>query len=319
MSNSKNLTNFTPIDKPTTPLAATMTGVRLPQHIHDKVASGFASGYEKSAWLREVIEAAAIARWPELMVIAVTTQPDPEVAASKFSLTISNMPARDKRGWVRLQETFLKPDKQSSHGSSAQQLTFYLEDGIYEVQDANFGGRKTNHYWLKVANGEGIEIEMPKPDLGIELPQLQGSVPQVSWAEKIRAKAIKDCLPNIPESHRQLAQVCLESFDNNASGWWIDNLKFGFLDSKLLTWVKSQLKEKMIEEYPNKKWENHEPNEYSHEVSGGRYIFSLSKFGEVWKGKGDSLRNVTIFCKNPESHAWEVWHYEQKSTDFGWH
>ena len=65
---------FQAIDKPATPLAATMTAVRLPQHIHDLIASKFESGYEKSAWLREVIEAAAIARWQPKSIVQIPQQ-----------------------------------------------------------------------------------------------------------------------------------------------------------------------------------------------------------------------------------------------------
>lgn len=70
---------FQPIDKPATPLAATMTAVRLPQHIHDLIASKFESGYEKSAWLRQVIESAAIARWQPESVVQI-----PQIPQQKF-------------------------------------------------------------------------------------------------------------------------------------------------------------------------------------------------------------------------------------------
>jgi len=65
---------FQPIDEPATPLAATMTAVRLPQHIHDLITSKFESGYEKSAWLRKVIEAAAIAQWQPESVVQMPEQ-----------------------------------------------------------------------------------------------------------------------------------------------------------------------------------------------------------------------------------------------------
>lgn len=305
MSNAKNLTNFAPIDKPATPLAATMTAVRLPQHIHDKVANGFSSGYEKSAWLREVIEAAAIARWPELELVKT---PVPAQEPTKFLLTISNMPARGKKGWVKKGETFLRADSQNAYGASAQKLTFELEDGIYEVQDANFGSSRTNHYWLKVANGEGLEIEEPKPDLGIKLPRLDGSEKQVAWAEKIREKVIGDCLKNIPESIINLAEICFENTEEKAA-WWIENSKSGKLDSKLLNWLKLQISQKTSEEYPKKDWEEYE-EEYAHEGYGGDWVWKLEKFGQVFQGKGNGLSDDPIFCKNPESQEWEVWHYQ---------
>jgi hypothetical protein len=307
MSNAKNLTNFTSIDKPATPLAATMTGVRLPQHIHDKVANGFASGEEKSAWLREVIEASAIARWPEL-VAAVEVETVSAPAPLKFSLTISNMPARGKRGWVKKGEVFLRANQQDSHGASAQKLTFELEDGIYEVQDANFGSSRTNHYWLKVSNGEGVETEEPKPDLGVELPELEGSEKQIAWAEKIRAKAIGDCLINFPKSFQSLAKVCFVDTEEKA-GWWIENSKLGKLDSKLLSWLKAQISQKTSEDYPRRDWEEYE-EEYAHEGYGGDWVWKLEKFGQVFEGKGNGLSDEPIFCKNPESQEWEIWHYQ---------
>lgn len=56
-------TRFTTIDKPDTPLAATMTAVRLPQHVHDLIAQYLPDGAKKAAWLREVIGSAAIAQF----------------------------------------------------------------------------------------------------------------------------------------------------------------------------------------------------------------------------------------------------------------
>lgn len=57
------VTQFTTIDKPDTPLAATMTAVRLPQHIHDLIAEHLPDGAAKAAWLRETIGTAAIAQF----------------------------------------------------------------------------------------------------------------------------------------------------------------------------------------------------------------------------------------------------------------
>lgn len=152
MSNSKNLTNFTPIDKPTTPLAATMTGVRLPQHIHDKVASGFASGYEKSAWLREVIEAAAIARWK-----LAEPEPTPSLAVDLFSLNLEEL--------LNIQEqlpALISKKKEELKDRRLEQGIVYLaercdgaetEDGQgYNKGDSYFGKRLAT----RIGNGKKL-------------------------------------------------------------------------------------------------------------------------------------------------------------------
>lgn len=36
-----------------------------------------------------------------------------------FELTISNMPARNKQGWVKQNETFCRASSQNSYGASA--------------------------------------------------------------------------------------------------------------------------------------------------------------------------------------------------------
>lgn len=296
---------FQPIDKPATPLATTMTAVRLPQRIHDLIADKFESGYEKSAWLREVIEAAAIARWPEAEPTP-EPKPEPTPEPQKFELTISNMPARGKKGWVRHGDTFLRADSQSSYGASAQKLTFFLAEGIYQVQDANFGSSRTNNYWLKVEEGEGIEIEEPKEDLEIDFPELEGSEKQIAWAEKIREKVVKKILSKAPAETLHLTKVCFEETPSYKAAWWIDKEKAGSLEKDLLAWLAKTLKEN-VKPYPTKKWELY-PEESAHEGEGGEWAWRIEGFKyEVFKGKGDDL-DWNAFCKNPEGE-WEIWHY----------
>jgi hypothetical protein len=298
---------FRPIDKPATPLASTMTAVRLPQHIHNLIASKFKSGYEKSAWLREVIEAAAIARWPEDFT-APEPAPEPEPKPQKFELTISNMPARGKKGWVRQGEKFFHPDSQSSYGASAQKLTFLLENGIYQVQDANFGSSLTRNYWLKVEGEEAIEIEEPKEDLEIDFPELEGSENQVAWAEKIREKIVKKLLAKSPQETLHLTKICFEETPSYKAAWWIEKEKSGFIEKDLSAWLTKSFKEK-IKPYPVEDWEPYEA-EYAHEGYGGDWHWKIKDFKyEVFKGKGTDL-SYHVFCKNLESNKWEVWHYE---------
>lgn len=297
---------FQPIDKPATPLAATMTAVRLPQHIHDLIASKFESGYEKSAWLRQVIESAAIAQWPEDFKVAEPT-PKPIPELQKFELTISNMPARGKKGWVKKGDTFLSADSQSSYGTSAQKLTFLLADGIYQVQDANFGSSRTRNYWFKVEEGEGVEIEEPKKDLGIDFPELEGSEKQIAWAEKIREKIVKKLLAKASVDKLHLVKACFEETPSYKAAWWIEKEKSGSLEKDLSTWLTKSFAEK-IKPYPTKKWELY-PEESAHEGEGGEWAWRIEGFKyEVFQGKGDDL-DYHVFCRNPKTNEWEIWHY----------
>jgi hypothetical protein len=230
-----------------------------------------------------------------------------DTSTEKFELTISNMPARGKRGWVRQGETFLRADSQSSYGASAQKLTFLLADGIYQVQDANFGSNRTNNYWLKVEGGEGIKIEEPKEDLEIDFPELEGSEKQIAWAEKIREKVVKEILSKAPAETLHLTKVCLEGTPSYKAAWWIDKEKAGSLEKDLLAWLAKTLKEN-VKPYPTKKWELY-PEESAHEGEGGEWAWRIEGFKyEVFKGKGDDL-DWNVFCKNPETDAWEIWHY----------
>lgn len=102
------------------------------------------------------------------------------------------MPARGKRGYVAKlennQKIFEREVERDNYGSSCSNLVFELtEDGIYEVQDANFGSRKVNRYYLKLKDGEIFEESNELSDLfDFDLPELNGTQKQTDWADKIR-------------------------------------------------------------------------------------------------------------------------------------
>lgn len=230
-------------------------------------------------------------------------------AMQKFELIIYNMPARDKRGWIKQNNTFLKAVKQSSYGASAQKLTFELNDGIYEIQDANFGSRRTNRYWLKVENGEGVKIDRPNPASGLKLPELEGSERQIAWAESIREKAITKIF-KFQKTELEIIQCVLEAYETGLtqSKWWIDNRIT--IDSDLQIMLK-RLIVKSIKPYPVQQWELY-ADEYAHEGEGGEWAWKCQGFeSEVFLGKAsvDDLA-FNIFCQHPESQRWEIWHYQ---------
>lgn len=247
------------------------------------------------------------ARFVSYQIIKAMNEP---VTVKKFSLTISNMPACDKRGWIKQGDTFLRAAQQDSYGASAQKLTFELEDGIYEVQDANFGSRRTNRYWLKVQDGEGLEIEKPKVDTGLKLPELEGSEKQIAWAESIREKAIAKIFKAQKPTELEMIQCVLEAYDPilTQSKWWIDNRANidSILQSKLKNLVVGSVKA-----YPIQEWEAY-ADEYAHEGEGGEFIWKCKGLNyEVFPGKADvEDLAFNIFCQHPESKEWEVWHYQ---------
>lgn len=246
------------------------------------------------------------ARFVSYQIIKIMNEP---TTVKKFSLTISNMPARDKRGWVKQGETFLRATSQDSYGASAQKLTFELEDGTYEVQDANFGSSRTNRYWLKVENGEGVEIDKPKTDTGLKLPELEGSEKQIAWAESIREKAVTKIF-KFQKTDLEIIQCVFESYDPTLtqSKWWIEYRDT--IDSSLAAKLKNLIF-KSIKPYPVKQWELYS-DEYAHEGEGGEWVWKCDGLNsEVFPGKADTEDLAfNIFCKHPETQQYEIWHYQ---------
>lgn len=238
MSNAKNLTNFTPIDSPATPLAATMTGVRLPQHIHDKVANGFASGYEKSAWLREVIEAAAIARWPELAAVAVA-KPEPELNVEKEVRTNSpnnyellydrfleagNTEAIAKKGALFVLkaggnyepiEEILSRFAQKHH----QFIVGVVESEQWrQQQEEKRADEIADNYQEKVVeNFEALESYCDSP--------MMGSPKQQKWAKTIRSFAVENWLAPSVASGDMKYEEAIATLKNPDCKYWIENRK----------------------------------------------------------------------------------------------
>lgn len=117
-------------------------------------------------------------------------------------IKVDNMIAAGKKGYVAKIEggdrQFLRASEQTGYGYSRQVLAFEItEDGIYEIQDANFGGKLRRDY-IKIQDGEIIErTESLNSLLASEesdkLPELEGSQKQVDWAFNIREKLIAKC------------------------------------------------------------------------------------------------------------------------------
>jgi hypothetical protein len=225
-----------------------------------------------------------------------------------FQLTIHNMPARDKRGWVKQGERFLNAASQSSHGSSAQKLIFELEDGIYEVQDANYGSSRTWRYWLKIESGVGSEIEKPKPKILSDLWKIEGSDKQISWAETIREKAIVEAMAKNKET--AIIETLLQSYLIPDSWYkakfWIDYRDVD-LGKTVVAWLLKTTKEN-THSYPEKVWQEYD-EKCAHEGLGGRYIWQTKGIEEELYPGFEGVCGHPIFCQNPDTQEWEVWHY----------
>ena len=134
------------------------------------------------------------------------------------------MRAAGKPGYVAKiengQKNFLTNRKADSFTTSAKDVHYEIsEDGIYEICDANFGGRKRNIKFLKIENGEIVQesetlIALQVGD--IELPELTGSAKQVSWAESIREKMIA----KLKEMGKEVPDW---AFVRTEAKFWIDN------------------------------------------------------------------------------------------------
>lgn len=148
----------------------------------------------------------------------------------------------------RREKHFLVATKYTNHGTSAKKVTYTItEDGIYEVCDANFGGRKRKVTYILVENDKAIfeseslqEAERQRDHLDgkieswviapeepmitdrtIDLPQLQGSEKQISWAEDIRSKLLEYCKKNDKD-------ISAWIFNQTSAKFYIDNRdKFG--------------------------------------------------------------------------------------------
>jgi hypothetical protein len=138
-------------------------------------------------------------------------------------IQVDDMRGRGKPGYVAEivtgEKVFLNAKSQNCYGASRVTKTYEInKDGIYEVCDANFGGRKRNIYFIKVENGEIIEKTYNLIDLIInkELPELEGSDRQISWAISIRENYLLH-LTKVNKPHPDWVNT------QTSAKWWIDN------------------------------------------------------------------------------------------------
>jgi hypothetical protein len=116
-----------------------------------------------------------------------------------FEIEVDDMIARGKKGFIAKivsggERQFLPVISRTGYSHSKEVLTYQIEDdGIYEIQDANFGGRLRREY-IKVENSEIVAREKSLDTLlaadVTNLPELEGSEKQVDWAFNIREKLI---------------------------------------------------------------------------------------------------------------------------------
>lgn len=149
-------------------------------------------------------------------------------------IEVCDMRAANKPGYVaRISESrekhFLIAKSYSSHGASAKQVCYEIvDDGIYEICDANFGGRKRKISFIVVKNGECVFEVDNLPDAerhedylngkleqwvtdGVALPELEGTPKQVAWATDIRSTAIKGGLDTRKAAQIRLAKSWIEN------------------------------------------------------------------------------------------------------------
>jgi hypothetical protein len=127
-----------------------------------------------------------------------------------LEIKVDDMRAAGKPGYVAKivngEKIFLNTSEQNKYGSSKVTKLYQIsEDGIYEICDANFGGRKRSINFIKVENKEIVEESENLNKLvaeALELPELQGSTKQVDWATSIREKylaKLKNAGKDVPE------------------------------------------------------------------------------------------------------------------------
>lgn len=92
-------------------------------------------------------------------------------------------------------------------------------DGMFSVKEAGgITGKRTEWGWIKVDAGEVVESGEGYPPTTPKegLPPLQGTFEQVTWAEAIRAKALK--------ASTSLSTLKAGQSQSSAK-WWIENGK----------------------------------------------------------------------------------------------
>jgi hypothetical protein len=97
-----------------------------------------------------------------------------------------------------------------------------LTDGIYRFVEAGGStGKKVIKGWLKIVGGEILEesdnlVALIVGDASADLPELQGSEKQVSWAFQIREKAIA----KFKQLNKEIPTILTQTVD---AKWFIEN------------------------------------------------------------------------------------------------
>lgn len=110
-----------------------------------------------------------------------------------IEIEVCDMRAAGKPGYVAKitgehnEKNFLNAASYSGHGASAKTISYEIkEDGIYEICDANFGGRKRRIEFVLIENGEIVKSAdslselKPKP----QAPTVQASYPGLKQESK---------------------------------------------------------------------------------------------------------------------------------------
>lgn len=169
--------------------------------------------------------------------------------------TVCDMRGAGKPGYVakildNRDKSFLVAKSYDRHGTSAKNVTFEItEDGIYEICDANFGGRKRRITFILVQNGEiTCESELLNecekrqsgfPEWTIEeqdnapmisdrtvtpegLPKLTGTTRQIEWAESLRDRALQYIWEQGWHGTEERFITDMRRLPTDAK-WWIEN------------------------------------------------------------------------------------------------
>ena len=195
----------------------------------------------------------------------------------------------------------------AQHLNIAKSAIIKIEEwaNVLFVVCRRIGARFVSYQIIKAMN----EIDKPKVDTGLKLPELEGSEKQIAWAESIREKAVAEIF-ELQESNLEIIQCVLEAYDPilTQSKWWIDNRTT--IDNSLRAKGRNLIA-KSIKSYPVKQWELY-PEEYAHEGEGGEWVWRCEDLdSEVFPGKADTEDLAfNIFCKHPETQQYEIWHYQ---------
>lgn len=183
--------------------------------------------YEKLAEIAHRLGAyRRAAKWSakaEKLLAAVTALKQIEEKKPMIEIKVQDMRFRGKPGYVAKivngEKQFLHGDC-DDHSASTKNLTYQIvEDGIYEICDANFGSRKRDISFIKVVDGEITSETDSLAELllaDIDLPELEGSEKQINWANSIRAEYFS----KVVASDKSIPDFIK---NQTSAKFWIDN------------------------------------------------------------------------------------------------